>query len=541
MLTREINKEQVLLCGEHLLKMLSPKEEHHQQLMKKSLLLYRQGLVYNLSVSNAVVRATVQDVTPVSVSLDFDYFPMSSCSCRQAFPCRHTIAVLFYVYARYDLLGSFLEAWKNTKPISTVDKLKSVGLIRKGSDVQGESITGWYNLFKEEWKPYEKHVASAQQKIHLLVRQIYSSLKVRPPWKQELKPLYQLHASFFILKKILECLHEPVQKSLMDYTVYPYIDKIREDVEMHTENLRQIRHSFSLEPYLAESVPYVRELLTVSPLFRFERMTMYRRVWLHVLRAKQELVAEEKTWLQEALQKERDENGSYVIEYDVALLNIHFLQKEDEKVVKRLSDFDAMMMMYSLDWFGEVVRMKAWDRFSVWKNYYFQFTNLFFMQPIDSYTKRQVADFLLHLFEEYMHETDDVHALKEMCQQLLPYSYPYLDDLLLDEEDYGGWLDLQDFMELDVEELDASVLKIVEKNAPDLLLPLVHRSVARCISEKNRGSYKQAVKHLKRLKRLYKKLKKLEVWESYFMNLVEQNKRLRAFQEELRKGKLLDV
>ncbi|MNT90218.1 hypothetical protein D3C72_2310820 [compost metagenome] len=57
--------------------------------------------------------------------------------------------------------------------------------------------------------------------------------------------------------------------------------------------------------------------------------------------------------------------------------------------------------------------------------------------------------------------------------------------------------------------------------------------------EKNRHSYKAAVKLMKRLAKLYKKLKREERWEEFLEVFTSRNSRLRALQEELRKGKLI--
>jgi uncharacterized Zn finger protein len=88
-------------------------------------------------------------------------------------------------------------------------------------------------------------------------------------------------------------------------------------------------------------------------------------------------------------------------------------------------------------------------------------------------------------------------------------------------------------------ELHPEELHLLEKEDLKLLLPLYHQAVERCILEKNRTSYKDAVKLLKKLKTYYKRLKQQQRWEQYIVRLAAQYTRLRAFQEELRKGKVI--
>jgi uncharacterized Zn finger protein len=80
-------------------------------------------------------------------------------------------------------------------------------------------------------------------------------------------------------------------------------------------------------------------------------------------------------------------------------------------------------------------------------------------------------------------------------------------------------------------------MKQVEAAEPALLLPIYHQAVEKSIQEKNRTSYTNAVRYLKRLQALYQKLGQPERWSLYMQRLVHKYARLRAFQEELKKGK----
>ncbi len=81
--------------------------------------------------------------------------------------------------------------------------------------------------------------------------------------------------------------------------------------------------------------------------------------------------------------------------------------------------------------------------------------------------------------------------------------------------------------------------KACRTGAPQLLLPFYHQAVERHMSHKNRDGYKAAVKLLKRLSKLYGRLKQEERWQHYIEQFATRHSRLRALQEELRKGKLI--
>jgi hypothetical protein len=120
-------------------------------------------------------------------------------------------------------------------------------------------------------------------------------------------------------------------------------------------------------------------------------------------------------------------------------------------------------------------------------------------------------------------------------ESLLPRSYYYYTAYLLQTERFRQWVDLQLSNRISPLNLYAAELKAVEKYDPALLLPLYHQAVERAVLEKNRTSYKTAVKLLKKLQAYYKKLGREAEWERYVHRLAMKFARLRAFQEELKR------
>lgn len=124
-------------------------------------------------------------------------------------------------------------------------------------------------------------------------------------------------------------------------------------------------------------------------------------------------------------------------------------------------------------------------------------------------------------------------------QEMLPFSRTVYEDALAAHGRWDRWIDLQMCMGRDPLSLRVTALKPVEKEAPELLLPFYHQAVERYVLQKNRDGYKAAAKLLKRLAKLYARLKKGERWALFIAAFASRNSRLRALQEELRKGDLL--
>jgi uncharacterized Zn finger protein len=82
-------------------------------------------------------------------------------------------------------------------------------------------------------------------------------------------------------------------------------------------------------------------------------------------------------------------------------------------------------------------------------------------------------------------------------------------------------------------------LRAVEAHDPTLAFPLYHHAVERRIAQKNRTAYKESVRLLKKLGELYRQAGRADRFADYMDRLRQRYARLHAFQEELRKGKLV--
>ncbi|WP_020617411.1 hypothetical protein [Paenibacillus daejeonensis] len=127
------------------------------------------------------------------------------------------------------------------------------------------------------------------------------------------------------------------------------------------------------------------------------------------------------------------------------------------------------------------------------------------------------------------------HGIKSQ----LPYSRSLYEEKLLHYRRWRQWVDYQLSVGSDPLDFRVKDLQPIDKEAPEALLPFYHQGAEKYVLLKNRNGYKRAVKLLKRLAKLYKKLKREERWAAYIETFARRHSRLRALQEELRKGKLI--
>ncbi len=111
-------------------------------------------------------------------------------------------------------------------------------------------------------------------------------------------------------------------------------------------------------------------------------------------------------------------------------------------------------------------------------------------------------------------------------------------DFLIERQRFAEWASLMHRYSITFEEAEASGLKHALSIDPAAVLPLLHVYAMNFIKEKNRHSYRRAVKIFKKMKAGSKKSGKYDFWNRYINTVREKNRRLRALIEEMEKGNL---
>lgn len=121
-------------------------------------------------------------------------------------------------------------------------------------------------------------------------------------------------------------------------------------------------------------------------------------------------------------------------------------------------------------------------------------------------------------------------------KQFLPSSYHEYAAYLYEARQFKQWIDLQMSFQVPLVEISIVQLKEIEDTEPTLLFPFYLREVNRLIAERNRTAYKEAIKLMKKVRMIYNRARQDACWERYVDQLSAKHNRLRAFQEELRRG-----
>ncbi|MEK3888483.1 SWIM zinc finger family protein [Bacillus sp. FSL K6-3431] len=520
--------DHIKLYSEELQSILDPRTDAHQKLVQKGMILFRQQLVYGVKFSNGKVEAKVRDVTPVKVELVFENMVDSTCTCPTPNICKHQIALFFNVLSRTQSIFLWMQEWKDRWQVNDV-----LSTLQRGSDLlkteQSYDETGpeqWLTRIREAYH----HVSEKNfYQLEDWARVCYRRLLGFAPVEREWKPLFQLFAAYESLKVINAMSNEPGKHR----HVSAFIQQMLEEAEEALTKLATTASPFAFDEYFH----YLREksatLLEEETMFSTEFTDMYMKLWTFLFKNKRDRLTE-----QERLHKLSASNNDSRIE--IAAIHLAILLENDEWALDHISQLGPDIAPFALRWLKLLQAERSKKRMTVYLPAFITQIIAYISTLSRNYEQAQFTRSLFQVLDSDTAMKLDPSLLEKIYIQLLPHSRFQYIAYLLDKQEFRKWVELQVFTDNNLEYIDRHTVDIVAKHDPGALRPLYHETITGLLKHRSRDSYKKAVRYLKRLQKLYKKEKKMPQWELYFAELQRRTKRLRAFQEECRKGKLIN-
>ncbi|MED3549379.1 SWIM zinc finger family protein [Cytobacillus praedii] len=529
--------EPLQFAANELMELLRAENPEHERLVQKGLMLFRQGLVYQLRFDGDEITATVQDVTPAKVQLNLNFIQISTCSCPADEFCRHQMAVFFQLLSHARSVSTWVEEWR--KPLRETKVAKQLG-IQKAKDLlqtagrQKPNYDRWIAAFDESFQTILE--ANGEPKPYVITElyKVYTRrMKANAPYEQEWKLLYFLVGHVFSFKKLMGLSVKYGHSAEMIHRYYKQLFyEIADDVVEVISSLSVHSLPFAFDEFIEKLKEDSTGLITADFPLEFERIHLYRTLWTKFFKKKE--------WCQKELKKLRA-MGEQSHALLIGTIHLHFLQKEDEIILEQLALPDKWMTPFITYWIELLSAQKDWKRVAPFIELYIKKLRDYLSGSKDYYEKMSYTKHTIKTIKPYCTEANRHDLYEKALIEMLPYSYNEYEYLLFDNEAFERWTDLQAYMGLDIERLASDRIKELEKQQPHLLLPLYHQSVQDHIAQKGRDNYRQAVRKMKKLRTLYKKLKRQDDWVYYLEALLEKTKRLRAFQEECKRGKLIDA
>jgi hypothetical protein len=537
MLQHSIGKEEILYVTDEIVKELDPLSEDDRNRMTKGLKLYREGRVYNVSLDSNMLDGTVDDDHHVhSVSLNIRQPSQSYCDCFQAGYCEHMIAALFYAASSFGQVGEITKRFKEKrKPKIAVSEIKTAKQLLQAQYYDEMKHETWLQYFEKEYEAFSKEQKRfSYRQMYFLVNifeEFYAKLLRKATKMPILQELFELNAALFSLQKLFEEAKDFETNNTYSYynpasIAERFVDEIEELVSQITI------HAFpmALDPILKDTGRIVHQLFFNYNVYIFKRYYIYRYIWTELL--------DRPLWIKE----EQQLIGQQTNTVDKALASAHllFLQKKDREAMTLLDEHAGRLPGLYLYWVDVLSDTLQWSRAKDWLSFTYKYVKQDIEDEDSYYVNRDLVRIFLTSYGRYAAGTNEQAGLELVLQELLPYSFIEYNEYLLDKKLYKTWVELQMLVGFDDLTELKEVIKEIEKENREYVLPLYHHAVMEAIALKHRQGYRLAVRYLKKLRTHYTKLKRTDEWELFIETIAASYSRLRAFQEELRKGKLIN-
>jgi len=520
--------------------------------IKRGFQYYKQGRVHASEKTDAsgVIEASVDGTETYRIRLQLHSLSDSECSCPVNEGCKHMVAVLLdYAQLQGRSIHALVNAHSTTYAASSSYDRSEPALSQgherlpagiskwrvKADHLPELPISAWHELFEV----CTASLGANTQNSFYAKNALASLHHIKPPLPPDMDPLYELHAHLFILEKLVK---QPASAwnasgSYIGYHTQVAADHILARIEriLH-EGLEDSEPEEAFGQRLTETISFVRRSMLSEPRNRKFYAQVYMqlwRYWIHPLAKKNDGLIKEEL---EQLQAAESELGSSLsrASWYMAQSFMSFYLGEDESswdLIRAAEKVSSLPPASVLGFFDMLHSGQDWDRLARW---------LPEIGPLlGSHRNEHLSSYQFYWDAVIEHLPGEAERMWSSLADMLPYSKDIYQNALITHGRWREWIDYQLSTGREPLELRVSELAPIEKNAPELLLPFYHQAVERYIIHKNRAGYKAAVKLLKRLAKLYKKLKQQERWDLFIISLSVRNSRLRAFQEELRRGKLI--
>lgn len=520
--------------------------------IKRGFQYFKQGRVHQLAMSAPErIEAVVKGSENYSVRLNLDSFSDNHCNCPVPSNCKHMIATLLeyanlqersvHVLVNAHSVATFKYTAKpSPPPLSNRSAILTDNWKAEASDQLKEqasqlttlSITAWYDLFEQCFTPLGMKVPNTPYAQSALA----SLFSIKPQLSPVMEELFRFHAYLFVLTKLVKPLQQGHHNNFyMGFQTQVAADDIQESMIRGFSNKLPLTAEPERWQHITETLTYLRtQMLTEPPNLNYF-LDIYIQFWLnwvHPNLSDNELYLEELQHLQSA----EDELGTSLsrLSWMLAQSWIQFYLTQDQQAWTMLKSADTAFIVHPnhvMPFLTILYKTKQWPRMNDW---------LVEVGPLlSSHRNNNLNDYWIYWEEIIQHLPEAEPSMWSTLVHMLPCSEKIYEEKLLAHSKWQQWMDYQ--LSIGSEPLDylVGVFQPIEKNAPELMLPFYHQAVERYTLQKNRDSYKQAVKLLKRLSKLYKKIKQEVRWEVFITTFTNRYSRLRALQEELRKGKLI--
>ncbi|WP_135556425.1 SWIM zinc finger family protein [Paenibacillus cymbidii] len=532
--------------------------------------LYRQaGGVTMLAVDDDwIASAQVKDgLKSYAAFVHMSRLASSTCSCPSVDHCEHIAAVLYAVFRRFALsmstfnaAAAVAEADRNgtskpakrrppaaapdaqrkqqTEPanamapaVRTAPQPKSP-LQRQSDDAlpsPAGTVGSWHRYFQ---RTTDKPLGSPKSMLSSWgTRTKAQLLDPVSKWDPITRNLYAIHAHLHLISLINEAYVRSMTRYLYESEHSTYRQLIRD----LTADLLKLAFDIDRGEVYSRHAGLLRETIDYIAVHAFPQARtaidwphIYRMLWWNLFSVKPLLDAERHR-LGNAIAK-AEQHTIQREELTKALAHLDVVEDRDDQAIATLEKLTSQVEPESFFPYLRAFRASAmWPRALHW---------LRWLLPAMANTDREKMAYYLSMWRDVSTAVQATDEWNTVLIRLFPASQAMYTAHAMEQGRYREWVELHIAHNILPLHADAGAMRKIAADEPAALLPYYHQAIELLIEAKNRDGYQAAVHLLTRLRPLYDNLHASSRWKQYMTHLSQHYSRLRAFQEELRKGNL---
>ncbi|WP_312108360.1 SWIM zinc finger family protein [Brevibacillus reuszeri] len=532
MLQRELTRDQANQVGEQILAQI----EGH--IIERGYHYFSDGVVFNTRVEKGtILLSDVQGSAVYHVALDLDAVQNSTCSCPYSRLCKHIAATFFQMYSVFENPRHFLARAQKPRRVQFSKAMltpayKNGSQLIAGSEAHAvqssltatSTVRDWWAFF-ESWT----RNLSAAMETYRASTELFSSyqnvLGVAASWPSDRAQLFAIHANLFHLLTLQEFVKKYRQS-------FWYLD-LTQTAERLLEQLEASLYYADLAGLRQNHAEAVKETLLIVKRMKSDDSSSlywsfaYHMMWWYLLHD-QSWVLDETSELDQLIhnpETKANEKERYLLLRAL----FYVMEHNDEAALRIWLPNRQLTLSFYLTYLKSFARENDWPRFLFWMEW---------LEQLVGQAETGQYRLVTAIWLEAMEQTEQLTESGAMLKRFLPNSFHEYATYLYENKRYKQWIDLHMSYQVPLSDITAAQAKEIEDSVPALLFPLYLREVNRLINERNRPAYKEAIKLLKKVRSAYSKANEEARFERYVDQLSAKYNRLRAFQEELRRGNL---
>jgi len=536
MYKEQISNDKILIMAAEATRCMAPES------YEKGRTLYERDRVKWVKIFGPRIYSAVDDGKMYTVTIHIDAFSQSTCTCAKKHLCEHIAAVFIHYHDPWVIANENSPKIKLTA--SKKAPLKNSPLPQEDSALNGAPEMGgpvalWYEYFEKAYsrirdsrrKPFQSYSDFFASELYFTAR-LYSEFMgvvsvYSQSWPSLNSALYRFHSDLFFMD-MLEKQIKDIKPSYVDnYQLEEIWQDLMESYAAILSSKQREKYQPLFQTILQKAVEIIRERLFQVKTTLFDWLMIYRLLCVTLFDA---CLEKETLYLEELmLRLKPNQQIYYYTVLGLASLRLAANREEDAlAVLQQLKEKRIDDMLFYLEYFAGA---KAWDKLLVWVSWLAPD-----IKGANAVVFGDICEFCLQAVEK----SQAGQAFIKLIRSWLPRSLDCYAEYLLEEDLFREWVELNmSYQGYTWDSINKDVLRHLEAKDPAALIPLYHQWTARLIEGKTRKSYQAAVRLLKKLRALYNKNKAIKEWHVFISSLAARYPRMRALQEELRKGKLI--